>query len=57
MVIPGREDAVRAEAQRSRGISAARAPLASLKTWHEDPAEVERTAEEIKSRYARLFKV
>jgi iron(III) transport system substrate-binding protein len=36
---------------------AGRPPLASLKTWREDPAEVERTAEETKVRYARLFKV
>jgi iron(III) transport system substrate-binding protein len=34
-----------------------RPPLASIKTWREDPAEVERTAEEIKAKYARLFKV
>jgi iron(III) transport system substrate-binding protein len=36
---------------------AGRPPLASIKTWREDPAEVERTAEEIKAKYARLFKV
>lgn len=34
-----------------------RPALASIRTWREDPAEVERTAEEIKTRYARLFKV
>jgi iron(III) transport system substrate-binding protein len=34
-----------------------RPTLASIKTLREDPAEVERTAEEIEARYARLFKV
>ena len=34
-----------------------RPALSSIKTLREDPAEVERTAEEIKAKYARLFKV
>jgi iron(III) transport system substrate-binding protein len=34
-----------------------RPPLASIKTWREDPAEVEKTADEIKARYQRMFKV
>jgi iron(III) transport system substrate-binding protein len=34
-----------------------RPALASIMTMREDPAEVERTAEEIKAKYARLFKV
>ncbi len=36
---------------------AGRPPLASIKTLREDPAEVEKTADEIKARYARIFKV
>jgi iron(III) transport system substrate-binding protein len=36
---------------------AGRPALASIKTWHEDPAEVEKTADEIKARYQRMFKV
>jgi iron(III) transport system substrate-binding protein len=36
---------------------AGRPPLASIKTWREDPAEVEKIADEIKAKYARLFKV
>jgi iron(III) transport system substrate-binding protein len=36
---------------------AGRPALASLKTWREDPAEVEKTADEIKARYQRMFKV
>jgi len=36
---------------------AGRPPLASIKTLPEDPAEVEKTADEIKARYQRLFKV
>jgi iron(III) transport system substrate-binding protein len=34
-----------------------RPPLDSLKTWREEPAEVEKTADEIKASYQRLFKV
>jgi iron(III) transport system substrate-binding protein len=34
-----------------------RPPLASIKTWREDPAEVEKTADEIKAKYQRMFKV
>ena len=37
--------------------SAGRPALASIKTLPEDPAEVERQADEIKSRYQRYFKV
>jgi len=36
---------------------AGRPPLASIKTLREDPAAVEKTAEEIKTKYARTFKV
>lgn len=36
---------------------AGRPPLSSIKTFAEDPAEVEKTADEIKTRYQRLFKV
>lgn len=36
---------------------AGRPELASIKTLPEDPAEVERNAEDIKTRYQRLFKV
>ena len=36
---------------------AGRPPLASIKTLREDPAEVEKTADEIKAKYARIFKV
>jgi len=36
---------------------AGRPPLASIKTLREDPAEVEKMADEIKSKYARIFKV
>ena len=36
---------------------AGRPALASIKTWREDPAEVEKTADEIKARYQRMFKV
>jgi iron(III) transport system substrate-binding protein len=34
-----------------------RPPLSTIKTMREDPAEVERTAEEIKANYTRIFKV
>jgi iron(III) transport system substrate-binding protein len=34
-----------------------RPPLASIKTWREDPVEVEKTADEIKAKYQRMFKV
>jgi len=36
---------------------AGRPALASIKTLREDPAEVEKMADEIKSKYARIFKV
>ena len=36
---------------------AGRPPLSSIKTLREDPVEVEKTAEEIKAKYARIFKV
>jgi iron(III) transport system substrate-binding protein len=36
---------------------AGRPPLASIKTWREDSAEVEKMADEIKTRYQRMFKV
>ena len=36
---------------------AGRPPLASIKTWREDPVEVEKTADEIKAKYQRMFKV
>ena len=36
---------------------AGRPALASIKTWREDPAEVEKTADEIKAKYQRMFKV
>jgi iron(III) transport system substrate-binding protein len=36
---------------------AGRPALASIKTLPEDPVEVEKTADEIKTRYQRLFKV
>jgi iron(III) transport system substrate-binding protein len=36
---------------------AGRPPLSSIKTLREDPVEVEKTAEEIKARYAKYFKV
>jgi iron(III) transport system substrate-binding protein len=36
---------------------AGRPALGSIKTWREDPAEVEKTADEIKARYQRMFKV
>jgi iron(III) transport system substrate-binding protein len=36
---------------------AGRPPLASIKTLREDPAEVEKMADEIKAKYARIFKV
>jgi iron(III) transport system substrate-binding protein len=36
---------------------AGRPPLSSIKTLREDPAEVEKMADEIKARYARIFKV
>jgi iron(III) transport system substrate-binding protein len=36
---------------------AGRPALASIKTFAEDPAEVEKTADEIKTRYQQLFKV
>ena len=36
---------------------AGRPALASIKTLPEDPAEVEKSADEIKTRYQRLFKV
>ena len=36
---------------------AGRPPLASIKTLREDPVEVEKTADEIKTKYARMFKV
>ena len=34
-----------------------RPPLASIKTLREEPAEVEKMADEIKAKYARIFKV
>jgi iron(III) transport system substrate-binding protein len=34
-----------------------RPALASIKTWREDPVEVEKTADEIKAKYQRMFKV
>ncbi len=36
---------------------AGRPALASIKTFKEDPAEVEKQADEIKTRYAKIFKV
>lgn len=36
---------------------AGRPPLASIKTLREDPAEVEKMADEIKTKYQRVFKV
>jgi len=36
---------------------AGRPPLSSIKTMREDPVEVEKTAEEIKAKYARIFRV
>ena len=36
---------------------AGRPPLSSIKTLREDPAEVEKMADEIKAKYARIFKV
>lgn len=36
---------------------AGRPPLASIKTMREDPADVEKTADEIKAKYARIFNV
>ena len=36
---------------------AGRKPFKEIKTMKEDPAGVEKTAEEIKTRYSRLFKV
>ena len=36
---------------------AGRPPLSSIKTMREDPVEVEKMADEIKTRYARLFRV
>lgn len=36
---------------------AGRPALASIKTFKEDPAEVEKQADEIKARYAKIFKV
>ena len=36
---------------------AGRPPLSSIKTLREDPVEVEKTAEEIKEKYARIFRV
>ena len=36
---------------------AGRPPLTSIKTWREDPVEVEKTADEIKAKYQRMFKV
>ncbi len=34
-----------------------RPPLSSIKTWREDPAAVEKEADQIKAQYARYFKV
>ncbi len=34
-----------------------RPALSSIRTFHEDPAEVEKMADEIKTKYARIFKV
>ena len=36
---------------------AGRPPLSSIKTLPEDPVAVEKAAEEIKARYAKIFKV
>jgi iron(III) transport system substrate-binding protein len=36
---------------------AGRPPLSSIKTMREDPVEVEKLADEIKAKYARIFKV
>ena len=36
---------------------AGRPPLSSIKTMREDPVEVEKTADDIKAKYARIFKV
>jgi iron(III) transport system substrate-binding protein len=36
---------------------AGRPALASIKTFKEDPAEVEKQADAIKARYAKIFKV
>ena len=36
---------------------AGRPPLSSIKTMREDPVEVEKMADEIKAKYARIFKV
>jgi iron(III) transport system substrate-binding protein len=44
-------------ANRKVKAKAGRPPLASIKTLREDPAEVEKMADEIKARYARIFKV
>jgi iron(III) transport system substrate-binding protein len=34
-----------------------RPPLSQIKTWREDPAAVEKQADQIKAQYARYFKV
>jgi iron(III) transport system substrate-binding protein len=44
-------------ANRKVSAKAGRPPLSSIKTLREDPVEVEKTAEEIKARYAKYFKV
>ena len=44
-------------ANRKVAAKAGRPSLSSIKTLREDPVEVEKTAEEIKARYAKYFKV
>ncbi|WP_422000559.1 ABC transporter substrate-binding protein [Reyranella sp.] len=44
-------------ANRQVSAKAGRPPLASIKTFREDPSDVEKTADEIKAKYARIFKV
>ena len=44
-------------ANRSVKAKAGRPPLSSIKTLPEDPVAVEKAAEEIKARYAKIFKV
>ena len=34
-----------------------RTPLATIKVWKDDPAEAEKTSDELKRRYAQIFKV
>ena len=44
-------------AHRGVKVKEGRPPLASIKTLREDPAEVEKQADDIKTRYTRIFKV